>query len=89
VAASVNLHITVDALAPASNACTARYQSEFPEPGSDAVDALSILDWAASLCPVCGAPHWDIVLPVGKASLFPSPVMLRSVLAKAIEDRAC
>ena len=48
-----------DAFASASNARAARYWIEFkfPEPGSDAIDALSVPDWASSPCPVCGLAH--------------------------------
>ncbi len=79
VATSVGWRITVGAFASASNARAARFWSEFPEPGSDAVDALSVLDWAVSPCPVCGSPHREVVYA------FPPPVMLLPALAKAIE----
>ena len=82
VSASVGWHITVDAFASASNARAARYWSEFPESGSDAVDALSVPDLASSTCQVCGQAHREVVYA------FPSPVMLQPALAKAIADRA-
>ena len=53
--------ITVDAFATESNARAPRYWSPHPEPGSEAVDALSILDWAVSSCPVCGADHRETI----------------------------
>ena len=82
VSASVGWRITVDAFASASNTRAARFWSEFLEPGADAVDALSVSDWACSPCPVCGLAHREVVYA------FPPPVMLRPALAKAIADRA-
>ena len=45
--------VTVDLFASESNARAVRYFSRFGEPGSEAVDALSVLDWAVSQCPLC------------------------------------
>ena len=45
--------VTVDLFASESNARAARYFSRYGEPGSEAVDALSVLDWAVSQCPLC------------------------------------
>ena len=55
-----------------------------PLPGAhaEAVDALSVLEWASSGCPVCGAAHREVV------KAFPPPILLRGAIAKALEDRA-
>ena len=82
VSAAVGWRITVDAFATESNASAPRYWSPHPEPGSEAVDALSILDWAVSSCPVCGADHRETIYA------FPPLHLLRHALAKAIADRA-
>ncbi len=46
--------VTVDAFASAANARTSRFWSRFLEPGAEAVDALSVLDWAQSPAPSAG-----------------------------------
>ena len=82
VAVAAGWRITVDAFASASNARAARFWSLFPEPGAEAVGALSVLDWDSSSCPVSGAAHRKVVYT------FPPPILLRGAIAKALEDRA-
>jgi hypothetical protein len=82
VTTAAGWRITVDAFASAANARAPRFWSLFPEPGAEAVDALSVLDWAASSCPVCGATHREVIYA------FPPPIVLRGAIAKAMEDRA-
>lgn len=53
--AEVGLEVTVDAFATESNRRARRYWSRYGEPGSEAVDALSVRDWGKSRCPRCGA----------------------------------
>ncbi len=74
--------IKVDAFASESNARASRFWSPFPEPGAEAADALCALDWAASRCPVCCADQCEVVYT------FQPLHLLRSALAKAIDDRA-
>jgi hypothetical protein len=82
VSAAAGWRITVDAFATESNARAPRFWSPHPEPGAEAVDALSILDWAVSRCPVCCADHRETIYA------FPPLHLLRLALAKAIADRA-
>jgi hypothetical protein len=82
VAAAAGWHITVDALASESNARAPRFWSHYHEPGCEAVDALSVLDWAQSDCPSCGVPHGDILYA------FPPPQLVRAVVRKACADGA-
>ena len=72
--------VTVDLFATESNARAARYFSRFGEPGSEAVDALSVLDWAVSQCPLCAERHRE----VGYA--YPPPPLIRHFIKKAIAD---
>ena len=74
--------VTVDAFASESNARAQRYWSAFLEPGSEALDALSVLDWGQSRCPVCGSCHREVVYA------FPPPELLRAAVAKALADSA-
>ena len=82
VASAAGWRITVDAFASTANARVPRFWSLFPEPDAEAVDALSVLDWAVSGCPVCCTSHCEVVYA------FPPPVMLRGAIAKAMEDLA-
>ena len=74
--------VTVDAFASAANARTPRFWSRFLEPGAEAVDAMSVLDWAQSRCPECGEVHREVVYA------FPPPALVRATVEKAITDRA-
>jgi hypothetical protein len=74
--------VTVDAFASAANAWTPRFWSRFLEPGAEAVDALSVLDWAQSRCPECGVAHREVVYA------FPPPALVWAAVEKAITDRA-
>ncbi len=53
--------VTVDAFASESNARAPRFWSRFHEPGSEAIDALCVPDWARSVCPVCGVAHREVL----------------------------
>jgi hypothetical protein len=72
----------VDAMASDSNAQVPRFWSRFHKPGSEAVDALSVLDWAQSRCSDCGGMHREVL------HVFPAPVLLWSVIQKACPDGA-
>ncbi len=82
VSAAAGWRITVDAFATESNARAPRFWSPFLEPGAEAADALSVLDWAVSRFPVWSADHREVIYA------FPPLHLLRHALAKAIEDRA-
>ena len=72
--------VTVDLFATESNARAPRYFSRFGEPGAEATDALSVSDWAGSVCPHCYASHRE----VGYA--FPPQPLIRHFLKKAVAD---
>ena len=72
----------MDAFASAANARTPRFWSRFLEPGAEAVDAMSVLDWAQSRCPECREVHREVVYA------FPSSALVRATVEKAITDRA-
>ena len=74
--------VTVDAFASASNARAPRFWSRFLEPGAESVDALSVLDWAQSVCPVCGSSHREVLYA------FPPLSLVRAAVEKACADRA-
>ena len=74
--------VTVDAFASESNARVPRFWSRFHEPGSETIDALCVLDWAQSACPVCGVAHREVVYA------FPPASMVRAAVEKACADRA-
>jgi hypothetical protein len=75
-------HITVDAFASESNARAPRFWSRFPEPGSEAIDALCVPDWAQSRCPACGDAHREVLF------VHPPSALVRATLEKAMADRA-
>ena len=75
-------HITVDAFASESNARDPRFWSRFPEPGSEAIDALCVPDWAQSICPTCGEAHRKVLF------VHPPSALVRATLEKAMADRA-
>jgi hypothetical protein len=74
-------HIPVDAFASESNARTAHFWSQLHEPGSNAISSLSVLDWAASVCPACGAEHWEVLYA------FPPAALVRATVLKTCVDR--
>ena len=74
--------ITVDAFASASNARAPRFWSRFLEPGAEAADALCLLDWAQSVCPVCGSSHREVLYA------FPPLRLVAATVEKACADRA-
>jgi hypothetical protein len=74
--------VTVDAFASESNARAPRFWSRFFEPGSEALDALCVPDWARSLCPVCGLLHREVIYA------FPPSPLVRATVEKACADRA-
>ena len=78
--APLRWRVTVDLFATESNARAARYFSRYSEPGAEAVDALSVLDWATSQCPICGDRHRE----VGYA--YPPPPLVRHFIKKAVAD---
>ena len=82
VASAVDWTPTVDAFATESNARTDRFWARFAEPGCDALDALSVLDWAQSACPACGGQHREVVYA------FPPLLLLRATIEKACADAA-
>jgi hypothetical protein len=50
--------VKVNLFASEANARAARYFSRFGEPGAEVIDAFTVLDWAASQCPLlCIAAH--------------------------------
>lgn len=73
--------ITIELFASESNARAERFGSRFGEPGSETIDALSIPDWAESLCPRCGDRHREV------AYAFPPHPLIRRCVQKAIADR--
>jgi hypothetical protein len=76
------LRATVDAFATESNRRCDRFWSRFGEPGSEAVDALSVPDWKYSRCPACGALHREVVYA------FPPLSSIRPAIKKATADGA-
>ncbi len=74
--------VTVDAFASESNARAPRFWSRFHEPGSEAIDALCVPDWARSACPACGLAHREVLF------LHPPSVLVRAAVEKACADRA-
>ena len=74
--------ITVDAFASTANARAPRFWSRFLEPDSEAVDALSVPDWAQSACPVCELNHREVIYA------FPPPCLIRATVEKLCADRA-
>jgi hypothetical protein len=81
-ATAVGWQPSVDAFASESNARAARFWSRFSEPGCDAIDALSVLDWAQSPCPSCGGVHREVIYA------FPPLLLLRATVDKACADAA-
>ena len=80
--AFIGWRVTVDAFATESNRCVARFWSRFGEPGSEAVDALSVPDWRHSPCPHCAGMHREIVYA------FPPSSLIRPAIRKATADAA-
>jgi hypothetical protein len=64
--ASIGWRITVDAFATESNRRATRFWSRFGEPGTEAVDALSVPDWRHSSCPYCAGLHRGFVYAGGR-----------------------
>lgn len=79
-AASLGWIITVDAFASTCNALVPRYFSEFPEPRSEAVDALAVTDWNTSTCPHCNRSHRETIFA------FPPTALIRRFISKARAD---
>jgi hypothetical protein len=73
---------TVDAFASESNARAPRFWSRFHEPGSEAISALCVPDWARSLCPTCGVMHREVLY------LHPPHYLVRAAVEKECADRA-
>ncbi len=74
--------MTVDAFSSESNRRTRRFWSRYGEPGSEAVDAMSVRDWGKSKCPRCRRWHREVVYA------FPPTGLIRHVVRKAMVDRA-
>jgi len=81
-AACLQWSISVDLFASASNAIVPRFFSRYPEPGAEAVDALSVPSWNASTCPGCGSCHREVFFA------FPPAGLLGHFVAKARADGA-
>jgi hypothetical protein len=81
-AAKFHWSISVDLFASAENAITPRFSSLHPEPGAEAVDALSVPSWNASLCPSCSGCHREVFFA------FPPSGLLHPFVAKARADGA-
>lgn len=81
--ASIGWRITVDAFATESNRRATRFWSRFGEPGTEAVDALSVPDWRHSSCPYCAGLHREFVYA------FPPSSLIRPAIRKAVADAAC
>ncbi len=79
---TIGWRVTVDAFATESNRRAPRFWSRFGEPGSEAVDALSVPDWRHSCCPHCAGLHREIVYA------FPPSPLIRPTIRKAIADAA-
>jgi hypothetical protein len=81
-AAVLRWDISVDLFASAANALVPRFFSRYPEPGAEAVDALSVPSWNASPCPGCGCCHREVFFA------FPPAGLLGQFVAKARADGA-
>ena len=81
-AAMLRWRISVDLFASAANAVVPRFFSRYPEPGAEAVDALSVPSWNASPCPGCGGCHREVFFA------FPPDGLLGQFVAKARADGA-
>ena len=79
----IGWRVTVDAFATESNRRAVRFWSRFGEPGTEAVDALSVPDWRCSFCPHCYGLHREILYA------FPPSALIRPTVRKAIADAAC
>ena len=74
--------ITMDLFATASNARVERFCNRRHEPSAEHIDALSVPDWAPSLCPACRGRHSEVMYA------FPPQALLRAVVRKAVQDGA-
>jgi hypothetical protein len=74
--------ISVDLFASAANAIAPRFFARYPEPGAEAVDALSVPSWNVSPCPGCGGCHREVFFA------FPPEGLLGRFIAKARADGA-
>jgi hypothetical protein len=74
--------ITVDLFATETNALTPRFFSRYAEPGTEAVDAMSVSSWNSSRCPACGATHRETVFA------FPPIGLIRPMVRKLAVDGA-
>ena len=72
--------LTVDLFASEVNAVVPRFYSRFAEPGSEAVDALSVPDWDGSECPECGKGHREVIFA------YPPPDLVKVFIRKAMAD---
>lgn len=82
IAADKGWTISVDIFASERNRLVDRYFSEFAEPLSEAVDALSVTDWHSSVCPSCGCAHRENLFA------FPPSILIRRFITKARADGA-
>jgi hypothetical protein len=80
--ADIGWRITVDLFATQSNRRAERFCSRYGEPGTEAIDALSSLDWGQSRCPRCGGLHREV------AYAFPPTGLIRHTVRKATADAA-
>ncbi len=72
----------MDAFASESNWRAELYWIRFAEPGSEAVDVLSVEDWGKSRCHRCGSWHQEVIYA------FPPSGFIRHVVLKAAADSA-
>ena len=63
-----------------SNCRAEHYCRRYGEPGSEAVDARMVPDWAQSRCPSCGALHRVVV------RAFPPGSSIKPLIRKAIAE---
>jgi hypothetical protein len=54
-------NITVDAFASTDNALTPSFFARYAELAAEAEDAVTVPDWAVSLCPHCGSHHREVM----------------------------
>ena len=82
LARTMGSRFTLDLFATGSNALTTRYYSQWPEPATEAVDALAQENWGQSFCTHCACMQPEFVF------LYPPSDLVRAALQKARQDQA-
>jgi hypothetical protein len=82
LAKSMGSAFTLDLFATVSNALTPRYYPQWPEPATEAVDALAQANWGQSLCTHCACMQPELVF------LHPPFGLVKAALQKARQDQA-